>query len=171
MFDELRRMALFGSGIAELTRYRAEQMVKDLVRAGDLRREQAQGAVKEMLEMARSNRKELLGLVRAEIKDQVAGLGFASARDAERLERRVARLEDDVRKLRSEARDRERDIESLKTVATKSTSAGKKSSSGKKTTVKKKKTRSKAKTSASSKKTPAGRSPEASKPADTGAGE
>ena len=105
MFDELRRMALFGSGIAELTRYRAEQMVKELVKAGDLRREQAQGAVKDVLELARANRKELLGLVRAEIQDQIANLGVASGREVERLERRVARLEDENRKLKSDVRD------------------------------------------------------------------
>ena len=147
MFDELRRMALVGSGVAELTRYRAEQMVKDLVKAGDLRREQAQGAVKEMLEMARANRKELLGLVRAEIQDQIANLGVANSRDVDRLERRVARLEDENRKLRSEA-------------ATERPAP-------KKTTAKK----TAAKTSATSKKTPAGRSAAAGKPAETGAGE
>ncbi len=142
MFDELRRMALFGSGIAELTRNRAEQMVKDLVKAGDLRREQAQGAVRDMLEMARANRRELLGLVRAEIQDQIENLGVANKRDVDRLERRVTRLEDELRKLRSDA--------------------------SKKATVKK---TTRKKTTVTSKKTPAGRSPDAAKPAETGAGE
>lgn len=166
MFDELRRMALFGSGIAELTRYRAEQMVKDLVKAGEIRREQAQGAVRDMLTMARENRKELLGLVRAEIQDQIANLGVANSRDVDRLERRVARLEDENRKLRTELRDAARATATGSTQATKRTTSKKtaaKKTSAKKTTVRK--------TSRTSKKTPAGRPPDAAKPAETGAGE
>lgn len=165
MFDELRRMALFGSGIAELTRNRAEQMVKDLVKAGDIRREQAGGAVRDMLAMARENRKELLGLVRAEIEAQIANLGVAKRRDVDRLERRVARLEDENRKLRNDLR------EATRAPAAGSAQATKRASS-KKTTVKKKASKkTTAKTSQTSRKTPAGRPPGAAKPAETGAGE
>ena len=60
MREEIRRMATFTSGVAELTRNRAE---------------------------------DLLELMRDEIKRQIESLGVASARDLERLERRVARLE------------------------------------------------------------------------------
>jgi polyhydroxyalkanoate synthesis regulator phasin len=91
--DEIRRIALFGSGVAELTRHRAEQMVKDFVKQGEIRRDQASGAVKELMDRNRQNRQELLGVVRAEIRKQVEGLGLATKRDVERLERRVARLE------------------------------------------------------------------------------
>lgn len=96
MRDEIRRMGLFTSGVAELTRNRAEDLVKDLVHAGELGRDQAAGAVRELLERSRSNRRELLELIRTEIRHQVAALGLASTRDLERLERRVARLEGQV---------------------------------------------------------------------------
>jgi polyhydroxyalkanoate synthesis regulator phasin len=91
--DELRRMALFGSGVAELTRHRAEQIVKDLVKAGDVRREQAQGVVKDLLDRSKQNRQELARLVRGEIRNQIEALGLATKRDLERVERRVTRLE------------------------------------------------------------------------------
>lgn len=97
MRDELRRMALFGTGIAELTRYRAEQIVKDLVRSGDVRREQTSSLVKELLDRSREVRGELGDFVRAEIRNQIAALGLVSAREVERLERRVTRLEDRLR--------------------------------------------------------------------------
>jgi polyhydroxyalkanoate synthesis regulator phasin len=73
--DDLRRMALFSSGVAELTRHRAEQLARDL------------------LERSKENRSELMRLVRNEIQNQIASLGVATKRDVERLERRVARLE------------------------------------------------------------------------------
>lgn len=73
--DEVRRMAMFGSGVAELTRHRAEQIARELV------------------ERSKQNRDELMKLIRSEIQNQVANLGVPSKRDVERLERRVTRLE------------------------------------------------------------------------------
>ncbi len=93
MLDELRRVAMFTSGVAELTRYRAEQIVKDLVNAGDVRREQASSIVRELLETSKTSRQELVRFVRTEIQSQVGALGLADRRELERLERRVARLE------------------------------------------------------------------------------
>ena len=82
MRDEVRRMALFGSGVAELTRHRAEQLARELV------------------ERSKQNRDELLRLIRGEIQNQIQALGVATKRDLERLERRVARLETQVKDMR-----------------------------------------------------------------------
>jgi polyhydroxyalkanoate synthesis regulator phasin len=93
LLDELRRVALFTSGVAELTRHRAEQIVRDLVQRGDVRREQASAAVREIMDASRQSRLEFVKYVRGEIQAQVANLGVASKRDVERLERRITRLE------------------------------------------------------------------------------
>lgn len=74
-------MALFGSGVAELTRHRAEQLARDLV------------------ERSKQNRDELLKLIRGEIQNQIQALGVATKRDLERLERRVTRLEGQIKDL------------------------------------------------------------------------
>ena len=100
MRDEIKRMALFTSGVAELTRYRAEQLVRDLVRAGDVRRDQASTVVRDLMERSRQNRMEVMRLIQIEIQGQIASLGLASKRDIERLERRVARLEDGAKQTR-----------------------------------------------------------------------
>lgn len=93
MLEELRRVALITSGVAELTKNRAEQVVKDLVKAGDVRKDQTSEVVREMLRRSQENRKELTRFVRSEITHQIEGLGLASAKDLERLERRITRLE------------------------------------------------------------------------------
>jgi polyhydroxyalkanoate synthesis regulator phasin len=93
MRDELRRMALFGSGIAELTVNRAERIVRDLVGAGDVGRKQASTVVRDLVETSRQNRTELMRFVRAEVANQTENLGLATKRDLDRLERRLARLE------------------------------------------------------------------------------
>lgn len=80
MKDDLRRVALFGSGVAELTRHRAEQLARDLI------------------ERSKQNRSDLLRLVRDEISNQLEALGVATKRDVERLERRVARVEAGAKK-------------------------------------------------------------------------
>ena len=97
MKDELRRLSLMGSGVAELTRNRAEQIVKDMVAAGEVKRKQASKVVKDLMETSKANRQELLKIVRSEIQGQVQNLGLATQRDLERIERRVARLESSVR--------------------------------------------------------------------------
>jgi polyhydroxyalkanoate synthesis regulator phasin len=74
-------VALFGSGVAELTRHRAEQLARDLV------------------ERSKQNRDEVLKLVRGEIQNQIQSLGVATKRDLERLERRVTRLEGQLKDL------------------------------------------------------------------------
>lgn len=86
MRDDLRRVALFGSGVAELTRHRAEQLARDL------------------MEKSKSNRDELLRLIRGEIQNQITSLGVATKRDVDRLERRVLRLETQVKDLRTAPR-------------------------------------------------------------------
>ena len=121
MYDELRRVALFTSGVAELTRHQAERIVKDFVKSGDVRRKQASGAVKELMQTSKAARKELARLVRSEIQNQIESLGLATQRDLERLERRVARVEGDRKK----------------TSARKTTSSGKKTTARKSSTAKK----------------------------------
>lgn len=98
MRDELRRMALIGSGVAELTKARAEQIVKDLVKKGDVGREQASQVAKDLMERSKDNRREIVAFVRGEIRSQIESLGLATKRDFERLERRVGRLEDRAKK-------------------------------------------------------------------------
>jgi polyhydroxyalkanoate synthesis regulator phasin len=121
MRDELRRMALFGSGVAELTKQRAEKIVKDLVQIGDVRRKQASSVVKDLMEASKENRKELLRFVRTEVQHQVESLGVATKRDLERLERRVTRLEDGLKTAgppsKTTARKRTRKTSTRKTSA------------------------------------------------------
>jgi polyhydroxyalkanoate synthesis regulator phasin len=119
VLEEMRRLALFTSGVAELTRHRAEQIVKTMM--SDSSGARAPAMVKQLVETSRHNRQELLRLIGAEIRDQVESLGLATARDVERLERRVDRLEERVRTQRARAPKR----------------GAKKTTSGKKTGAKK----------------------------------
>ena len=132
MLDELRRVALFSSGIVELTRHQAEQVVKDLVKNGDLRRQQASTAAKELIDRSKQNRMELLRFVRGEIQNQIESLGLATKRDLERLERRITRLESE-RKSSGPAKKTSAKKTTAKKTTSKSTAA--KSTAAKSTTT------------------------------------
>jgi polyhydroxyalkanoate synthesis regulator phasin len=93
VMDELRRVALFTSGVAELTRHQAERIVKDFMSSGDDRRKAVSDAAKELVKRSQQNRREMLRFIRSEIQNQIENLGVSTKRDLERLERRVARLE------------------------------------------------------------------------------
>jgi polyhydroxyalkanoate synthesis regulator phasin len=125
VLEEMRRLALFTSGVAELTRHRAEQIVKTMM--SDSSGAGASAMVRQLVETSRHNRQELLRLIGAEIRDQVESLGLATARDLERLERRVERLEERVRSGGARA----------KSPRSKKTAGRKKATTGKKTSAKK----------------------------------
>ncbi|MDP9226844.1 MAG: hypothetical protein M3P18_23975 [Actinomycetota bacterium] len=98
MRDELRRISLFASGVGDLTRHHAEQIAKELVKSGEVRREQAAGWAKMLLDASRENRQELIHFLRSEIQNQVQGLGLATQSDLNRVERRLARVEVSARR-------------------------------------------------------------------------
>jgi len=92
MANEWKRYLDVGVTFTETTRKRAEEFVRDLVKAGELQQERAQKAVDELVDRSRRNTEELVALVRQEIKSQVSTLGIATKDDIKRLEGRIDRL-------------------------------------------------------------------------------
>ncbi|MHB8466122.1 MAG: phasin family protein, partial [Acidimicrobiales bacterium] len=76
--DLIRRSLDLGMAVTQLTRQRAEQLVRDLVRAGEVSREQATSRVEELLERSRQNSEALIAIVRGEIDSRVAQLNLVS---------------------------------------------------------------------------------------------
>jgi polyhydroxyalkanoate synthesis regulator phasin len=117
MLDEVRRLALFGSGVAELTRHQAEQIIKDLAKVGGARGQQATAAARDLYDRSKENRKALTSFIRSEMQNQVKNLGLVSKRDLERMERRIARLE-------TERKATKKKSTAKKSTAKKTTSSG-----------------------------------------------
>jgi polyhydroxyalkanoate synthesis regulator phasin len=87
--DLLRRYLDAGIAFTEMTRARAEGIVKELVRAGEVQREGFQSQVDDLLQRSRRNTEQLRGLVRQEITTQLSQLGLATKDDLNALERRL----------------------------------------------------------------------------------
>jgi polyhydroxyalkanoate synthesis regulator phasin len=90
--DLLKRLLDAGMTFTAMTQARAEDLIRDLVRAGEVQAEQAQSVIDELLDRSRRNSERLIDGVRAEIRQQVASLGLATKDDVERLERRIAEV-------------------------------------------------------------------------------
>ncbi len=90
--DVLKRYLDAGLAFTSLTQSRAEALVKDLVKAGEVQADQAREAVSDLVERSRRNSEKLLETVRSEVRNQITDRGLASKADLDRLEARVVRL-------------------------------------------------------------------------------
>ena len=87
--DLFKRSLEAGTSFLDMTRERAESIVKEWVDAGDLGKGRAQKAVEQVLERSRKASDELRAMVRKEIGDQLAALGVATREDVARLEAKI----------------------------------------------------------------------------------
>lgn len=90
--DVLKRYLDAGLAFTSLTQSRAEALVKDLVKAGEVQADQAREVVSDLVERSRRNSEKLLETVRNEVRNQITERGLASKADFDRLEARVVRL-------------------------------------------------------------------------------
>jgi polyhydroxyalkanoate synthesis regulator phasin len=90
--DVLKRYLDAGVAFTTLTQTRAEALVKDLVKAGEVQADQARDTVTDLLERSRKNSEKLFEAVRKEVRNQITSLGLASKSDLDRLEARIASL-------------------------------------------------------------------------------
>jgi polyhydroxyalkanoate synthesis regulator phasin len=87
--DLLKRYLEAGMALTQMTRAKAEAIVKDLVKSGEVQKEQTQERVEEIVDRSRRNTEQLVTLVRDEIRSQLSSLGFATKEDLARLEERL----------------------------------------------------------------------------------
>lgn len=90
--DLLKRYLDAGLAFTQMTQQRAEAIVKDLVRAGEVQAEQATARRNELVERSKQNTDRLVESVRREVRDQIRSLGLATQSDIESLRREIASL-------------------------------------------------------------------------------
>ena len=87
----IKRYLDAGMAFTQMTQARAEAIVKDLVKAGEVQAQRAEELVTSLVERSRQNTDRLLDVVRKEVRDQIAGLGLATKDDIARLETQAGR--------------------------------------------------------------------------------
>ncbi|MDQ1442557.1 MAG: hypothetical protein QOG97_2785, partial [Acidimicrobiaceae bacterium] len=87
--DLLKRYLDAGMAFTSMTKSRAEGIVRELVRAGEIQRDQVQTQVDELIERSRRNSDHLMALVRKEVTSQLTDLGTTLRDELRSLERRL----------------------------------------------------------------------------------
>lgn len=83
--DMLKRYLEAGLAFTQMTRDRAEEIIKDLIDAGEVQREQASTRIDELVERSRKNTELLLDIVRTEVRDQVGALNLVNRDELTKL--------------------------------------------------------------------------------------
>ena len=90
--DMLKRYLDAGVAFTKMSRSRAEAIINDLVKTGEIQREQAQQRVDELMDRSRRNTETLVDLVRRELQGQLSAMGLATKADIKRIEGRIDAL-------------------------------------------------------------------------------
>jgi polyhydroxyalkanoate synthesis regulator phasin len=74
--DTLKRYLDAGVAFTQLTRERAESIVQDLVKNGEVQRKQAEQVIEQLVERSRKNTEDLVSLIRREVEAQLKSFGL-----------------------------------------------------------------------------------------------
>src|SRR3954454_20311097 len=74
--DTVKRYLDAGMQFTQLSRDKAEEFVKELVKAGEVRRKESEKVIETLLERSRKNTEDLVTLIRQEIADQLRNIGL-----------------------------------------------------------------------------------------------
>jgi polyhydroxyalkanoate synthesis regulator phasin len=98
MYEKLRKLGLYGIGVAVLTEEKIEEIVKNAVEEGKITREESKSAVQDLITESKKERLNLNRNVKKEVKKAIADLGVPTKKDISRLESRINSLEKEILK-------------------------------------------------------------------------
>jgi polyhydroxyalkanoate synthesis regulator phasin len=89
--DLFKRYLDAGMAFTQMTRAKAEELVNQWVKAGEVQRDQAQARVDDIVDRSRKNSEQFFDTIRKEIANQLAALGLATKDDLGKLEARLSK--------------------------------------------------------------------------------
>jgi polyhydroxyalkanoate synthesis regulator phasin len=99
MKDILQKAWYFGLGVFDFTREKVESLVQEMVRRGEITQQESPEAVKQLLNKAQEAQAALVDKIKELVNKAITEARPAKAADLEALEKRVAALEEEVKKL------------------------------------------------------------------------
>ena len=88
-----KKAILLGLGLFELTRERAEALVDELVKKGEIAANERAAYLNELVTAAAEKEQRLVDQVKTAVRDIIADLGIARADDLTEIKERLARIE------------------------------------------------------------------------------
>ena len=89
--DLFKRYLDAGIAFTELTRERAQAIVREWVKAGEVPMQRADDFIEDLVERSRQNTEAIVTLVQSQVQEQLGALGLATKADIARLEAKISR--------------------------------------------------------------------------------
>ena len=93
MSDLIKKTILTGLGIASLTKEKAEKLVKDLIKEGEVSEGEGSKLVKDLLEKVEDNKKTIEKQVENTVKNVLKKINIPSKKDITELDKKIEKLD------------------------------------------------------------------------------
>ena len=92
MFDLFKKTVLMGLGAMTITKEKAENLVDELIKKGELAKDKRSKAIQDLLEKANEQEKEISDKIGDAVNKSIEKLGIPTKQDFERLEKKIDEL-------------------------------------------------------------------------------
>ncbi len=93
MSDTVRKMGLFGIGVISLTQEKIEEFSQEMIKKGELSKEEGKKFVKEVLSEKEKQMKDIEEKINERVKETLQKSGVVMKSDISALERKIEKLE------------------------------------------------------------------------------
>jgi len=96
MSDMFKKMGLFGIGVISLTQEKIEEFSQEMIKKGELSREEGKKFVKEVLSEREKQMKDLEDKINDRVKETLGKSGVVMKSDIDALEKKIEKLEKSI---------------------------------------------------------------------------
>ncbi len=99
MSEMFKKMGLFGIGVISLTQEKLEEFTQDMIKKGEMSREEGKKFVREVLSEQEKQIKDVEDKINKKVKETFEKSGVVMKSDVEALERKIEELEKTVKSM------------------------------------------------------------------------
>jgi polyhydroxyalkanoate synthesis regulator phasin len=97
--DMIRKMGLFGIGVISLTQERIEEFSQEMIKKGEMSREEGKKFVKEVLSEKEKQLKDLEDKINEKVRENIQKSRVAMKEDIAALEQKIEKLEKTIQSM------------------------------------------------------------------------
>jgi len=99
MSEMIRKMGLFGVGVISLTQEKAEEFTQEMIKKGEISREEGKKFVREVLSEKEKQVKDLEDKINENVEKVIKKSGVVMKSDIDALEKKIEKLEKTIQSL------------------------------------------------------------------------
>lgn len=99
MSEMFRKMGLFGVGVISLTQEKAEEFTQEMIKKGEISKEEGKKFVKEVLSEKEKQLKDIEEKINRKVKENLKKSGIVMKSDITALERKIEKLEKTIQSM------------------------------------------------------------------------